>query len=224
MMMARCQWNAGLLTGSEFRDRGLCKGGFPATGIRDGSVAVVKTHFPIMPSKWRVKYERAVLLIRDPFKASLADFNRQISGNNHTGIATLKQWRRFFPTYIKRRTSNWSKMYFKWCRRIRKENRIFVRWVETPLCDIWAPNVKSNYYTRYEDLKKDPEKELRRILTFLNVRIDERALECTLKNKEGNFKRRKVKKPPEFVFGTRKKWRKVAERTYQRIGLEQERS
>ena len=67
-------------------DRVLYESGFPAALVTNGSVVVVKTHEE--PASVP-KCERAVLLIRNPFKAAVADFNRLYSGtkNNHVGVA-----------------------------------------------------------------------------------------------------------------------------------------
>lgn len=47
----------------------------------------------------------------------------------------------------------------------------------------------------YQDLKEDPSKELRRIIKFLDLKLDEGRLKCTTKNMEGNFHRPKHKLP-----------------------------
>ncbi|KPJ12437.1 WSCD family member AGAP003962 [Papilio machaon] len=73
----------GIVTGSVSLDYSLRKKGFPAENISDGSVLVVKTHK--YPPKNLNKFESAVLLIRNPRDAILAEFNRINSG--HTGIA-----------------------------------------------------------------------------------------------------------------------------------------
>ena len=41
---------------------------------------------------WPSKYDRVILLIRDPFDTLLAEYNRRKSGDDHTGIAPIKEF------------------------------------------------------------------------------------------------------------------------------------
>jgi len=69
---------------------GLLKSGFPAESISNSSVLTVKTHEwgeSIFP-----KFHKAVLLVRDPAKAIIAEFNRQSGG--HIGFASPERYRR----------------------------------------------------------------------------------------------------------------------------------
>lgn len=79
------QQATGLLTGSVYKDYALLKNGFPAESIANGSVLVVKTHE--FGPKSRSKFDRVVLLVRDPFASLLAEFNRRSGG--HTGHASV---------------------------------------------------------------------------------------------------------------------------------------
>ena len=38
------------------------------------------------------KYDKVILLVRDPFDTLLAEWNRQNSGESHTGIAPIKSF------------------------------------------------------------------------------------------------------------------------------------
>lgn len=80
----------GIYTGSVYKDYGLLKNGFPAESVVNGSVSLVKTH------EWgpmgRQRFHRAVLLIRAPGPAILAEFNRQSGG--HVGFASPERYRR----------------------------------------------------------------------------------------------------------------------------------
>lgn len=84
------QQATGILTGSVYKDYGLLKSGFPAESISNSSVLMVKTH------EWGThgweKFGKAVLLIRDPAKAILAEFNRQSGG--HVGFASPDRYKR----------------------------------------------------------------------------------------------------------------------------------
>lgn len=80
---------AGVHTGSVYKDYGLLKNGFPAESVSNGSVLAVKTH------EWgpaaRAPFHRAVLLVRAPGPAILAEFNRQSGG--HIGFAAPDRYR-----------------------------------------------------------------------------------------------------------------------------------
>jgi hypothetical protein len=84
------QQATGILTGSVYKDYGLLKSGFPAESIFNSSVLIVKTH-EWGSSGWE-KFGKAVLLVRDPAKAILAEFNRQSGG--HVGFASPDRYKR----------------------------------------------------------------------------------------------------------------------------------
>lgn len=84
------QQATGLLTGSVYKDYGLLKSGFPAESISNSSVLIVKTHE--YGSRGWEKFGKAVLLVRDPAKAILAEFNRQSGG--HVGFASPDRYKR----------------------------------------------------------------------------------------------------------------------------------
>lgn len=79
------QQATGIYTGSVYKDYGLLKSGFPAENISNSSVLIVKTH-EFGPIAWQ-KFRKVVLLVRDPAKAILAEFNRQSGG--HVGFASI---------------------------------------------------------------------------------------------------------------------------------------
>jgi hypothetical protein len=84
------QQATGILIGSVYKDYGLMKSGFPAESIANSSVLMVKNH------EWgehvMMKYSKAILLVRDPAKAILAEFNRQSGG--HVGFASPDRYKR----------------------------------------------------------------------------------------------------------------------------------
>lgn len=73
-----------------YKDYGLLKSGFPAENIYNSSVLVVKTH-EWGPRAWSM-FSKAILLVRDPDKAILAEFNRQSGG--HVGFASPDRYKR----------------------------------------------------------------------------------------------------------------------------------
>ncbi|VVC96392.1 unnamed protein product [Leptidea sinapis] len=72
-----------------YMDYGLKLHGFPAENVTDGSVLVVKTHETPTTNR---KYDSAILLIRNPRDALLADFNRLHKG--HIGTAPKSAFKR----------------------------------------------------------------------------------------------------------------------------------
>ena len=44
------------------------------------------------PKHWLGKYDRVILLIRDPYDAILSEFHRQFSGVNQTGFASIEKF------------------------------------------------------------------------------------------------------------------------------------
>jgi len=78
------QQSTGILTGSIYKDYGLLKTGFPAENVCNSSVLLVKTHE--WGSKAWAPFSKAILLVRDPEKAIIAEFNRQSGG--HIGFAS----------------------------------------------------------------------------------------------------------------------------------------
>ena len=88
-------WVRGLLemttrvcTGSISSDKSLKEGGFCGQGIKSGRVLVVKTH--VSSLRWKGEYyktvaanhplfDAAIFLIRSPFGAAVADYNRKMS-------------------------------------------------------------------------------------------------------------------------------------------------
>lgn len=73
----------GILTGSIYNDKVLKIMGFPGENIQNSSVLVVKTHD--YGRNETQKYQRAILILRNPKDALLAEFNRLRGG--HIGFA-----------------------------------------------------------------------------------------------------------------------------------------
>lgn len=73
----------GILTGSIYNDKVLKIMGFPGENIQNSSVLVVKTHD--YGRNETQKYQRAILILRNPKDALLAEFNRLRGG--HIGVA-----------------------------------------------------------------------------------------------------------------------------------------
>ncbi|XP_076369242.1 WSCD family member CG9164-like [Tachypleus tridentatus] len=160
------QQATGYLTGSIYKDFSLMKNGFPAESINNGSVIFVKTHEWGAPV--RQQYQKAVLVVRDPYDALLAEFNRRAGG--HLGHASRdrftkdKVWRKFVEISIR----NWMHTIVDWLK------------FQGPI-----------QVLHYEDMVNRLPEELIRLTKFLNVTVTRQTLSCTLRNRDGIFKRRK---------------------------------
>ncbi|XP_064612581.1 WSCD family member AAEL009094-like [Liolophura sinensis] len=156
------QQATGIATGSVYRDYALKLYGFPGEGVANTSVIAVKTH------EWgpqeRAKFDRCVLIIREPYGALLAEFNRRHAG--HRGHATSSNFGRAWREFVYARSRDWQKMNFDWLQ------------FDGPL-----------HVIRYENLMTDLLAEMRKLLTFLGTRVSNRDFSCMMKNSEGLFHR-----------------------------------
>ncbi|XP_022231098.2 WSCD family member GA21586 isoform X2 [Drosophila obscura] len=163
------QQATGVLTGSIYKDYGLLKTGFPAENVCNSSVLLVKTH------EWGGKawapFAKAILLVRDPEKAIIAEFNRQSGG--HIGFASPDRYKRtkgkYWQQFVSNKLKGWELMNLSWARN-------------------FTGSIKVVFY---DDLVHHTERELRAILDFLQFPIDETLLRCAILRKEGIFRRKK---------------------------------
>ncbi|KAI0236542.1 hypothetical protein LSAT2_012910 [Lamellibrachia satsuma] len=72
----------GIYTGSVYHDVALEKAGFLGESVIDSRVIVIKTHRDVE----LLKYDRAILIIRDPYDAIVSEYNWRVCGN-HIGRA-----------------------------------------------------------------------------------------------------------------------------------------
>ncbi|XP_055844365.1 WSCD family member CG9164 [Episyrphus balteatus] len=163
------QQSTGIFTGSIYKDYGLLKSGFPAENICNKSVLVVKTH-EWGPNAWGA-FSKAILLVRDPDKAILAEFNRQSGG--HVGFASPDRYKRtkgrYWQQFVTNKLNGWENMNLGWAR-------------------FFTGDLLIVYY---DDLVANSEKILREILSFLEFPIEESLMSCALIRKEGIFRRKK---------------------------------
>ncbi|KAJ2942947.1 hypothetical protein O0L34_g15137 [Tuta absoluta] len=177
------QQATGIVTGSIYMDHGLRLHGFPAENVSDGSVLVVKTHEapPLEPDK----FKSAILLIRNPRDAILADFNRIHMG--HIGTAPKSAFMKKiqekpskekpmkkleWDSYVFSRLSGWESLNAMWLRRFRG-----------PVMVVF-----------YETLVRDTQRVLATVLGFLHYNYTEMDVTCALANREGIYRRRKKHK------------------------------
>ena len=180
------QQATGIWTGSIYHDKALTEHVFLSKDIHDSSVLFVKTH---RYKKEDMKiYSKAVLIVRDPKDAILAEFNRQKGGR--VGHASLDKFagkghfRKFYSKnsdeiliffsdwngFVSKRIHLWNQTNFGW-----KDN------FEGPVCILY-----------YDDLKENIEKSLRKVLNFAGFPINETLLKCAVDRKNGIPKRKKM--------------------------------
>ncbi|XP_041437807.1 WSC domain-containing protein 1 isoform X2 [Xenopus laevis] len=155
----------GYYTGSYYFDGTLYNKGFKGEKDhwRSGRTICVKTH---ESGKREIEmYDSSILLIRNPYKALIAEFNRKCGG--HLGYATERHWKsREWPEFVNSYASWWASHALDW---LQYGKKLLV--------------------VHYEDLKMDLIGKLREMLAFLKVHINEDRLLCVENNKDGNFKR-----------------------------------
>lgn len=161
--------STGIYTGSVYKDYGLLKSGFPGENVYNSSVLFVKTH-EWGPKSWKL-FNKGILLVREPKKAILAEFNRQSGG--HVGFASPDRYKRtkgkYWQQFVSNKLHAWEQMNIAWNRNFTGELMVIF----------------------YDDLINNIEKNLRNILTFINYPINENLLECALKRHEGIYRRKK---------------------------------
>ncbi|XP_076436118.1 WSCD family member CG9164-like [Babylonia areolata] len=103
----------GIYTGSIYDRRGdpeLWAKGFYGEGVINGKVIAIKTHG--LPTT-RTTYHRAIVVIRNPFDAMFADFNRRAS-HSHTGVAPVTAYFEYWSTFSKEYADRWAKFHAAW--------------------------------------------------------------------------------------------------------------
>nr|XP_022920450.1 WSCD family member AAEL009094 [Onthophagus taurus] len=163
------QQATGFHTGSVYKDYGLLKNGFPAESIVNGSVLVVKTH------EWgsvaRRPFAKAVLLVRAPGPAILAEFNRQSGG--HIGFASLDRYKRnrgrYWHQFVNDKLRSWRNTNLDWLRNFTGPTHVIF----------------------YEQLVQNVENTLKTILDFLEIPITKKLFDCAIRRKEGIYRRKR---------------------------------
>ncbi|XP_053444880.1 WSC domain-containing protein 2 isoform X3 [Nycticebus coucang] len=160
----------GFYTGSYYFDGSLYNKGFK--GERDhwrsGRTICIKTHES--GQKEIEAFDAAILLIRNPYKALMAEFNRKYGG--HIGFAAHAHWKgKEWPEFV----------------------RNYAPWWATHTLD-WLKFGKKVLVVHFEDLKQDLFIQLGRMVSLLGVAVREDRLLCVESQKDGNFKRSGLRK------------------------------
>ncbi|XP_002741011.2 sialate:O-sulfotransferase 2-like [Saccoglossus kowalevskii] len=158
--------SSGIYTGSFYTDGELYKKGFKGEkeNWKKRNTIVVKTH-DFNPDLIK-EYDAAIVVIRNPYKAMVAEHNRKFGG--HTGYATEDKYKK---------GSEWQDFVMGKSR----------TWTNTAM--MWLQNCPKVLVVHFEDLIQHMNRELRRMMEFLNVDINEERLLCAEMDSEGKFKR-----------------------------------
>lgn len=155
----------GYYTGSYYFDGTLYNKGFKGEKDhwRSGRTICVKTH---ESGKREIEmYDSSILLIRNPYKALMAEFNRKCAG--HLGYATERHWKsKEWPEFVNSYASWWASHALDW---LQYGKKLLV--------------------VHYEDLKKDLIGKLKEMVSFLSIPVNKDRLLCVENNRDGNFKR-----------------------------------
>ena len=119
--------------------------------------------------KGPAKFDRAVVLVRDPFEALLAEFNRKQS-HNKTGYAADEKFDTEWQPYLSKSMDCWKDFYLYFKTQYKPHEVMF---------------------TTYEALQKDTVSELRHVLHFLGYDFPQDVAKCVVQQKEGLFHREK---------------------------------
>ena len=191
------QQATGIATGSIYNDHDLLKNGFPGEAVRDGRVLVVKTH---VPSK--ANFSKAILLLRDPFEAMLAEYNRRSGG--HIGHAS--------PNAFK--SKNWRNLVFG---EIKVWEKVNFYWLNT-----FKDDPQNLIVVKYRDLVDSTGKELKKILDFLHVDVPDKIMKCVMERREGSHhrsKQRHFNQSSAFDESMRKYVNPIKERVYKKFNF-----
>ncbi|KAM8898136.1 sialate:O-sulfotransferase 1 [Spinachia spinachia] len=155
----------GYYTGSFYFDGTLYNRGFK--GEKDywksGRSICVKTHES--GQKEIEIFDSSILLIRNPYRSLVAEFNRKCAG--HLGHATDAQWKsKEWPEFVSSYAPWWASHALSW---LKFGRRLLV--------------------VHYEDLQRALLPQLHVITAFLNATITEERLLCAQSNQDGHFKR-----------------------------------
>ncbi|ESO97659.1 hypothetical protein LOTGIDRAFT_152750 [Lottia gigantea] len=116
---------------------------------------------------------KTYLQTRDPLDAIRAEFNRQYKGQ--LGYAPYSVYRKNWPAFTGEKAMIWYMFYLDWLE------------FKGPL-----------HVIQYEKLRNDTAHEMQKLLRFLAVPYTQSDMSCMLRNREGDFKRKAVKKLKPF--------------------------
>ncbi|CAG2237961.1 unnamed protein product [Mytilus edulis] len=155
------EYTSGIATGSVYCDPTLKPVFIGECQVRD--VIVIKSHE--RENDW-VKFEKAIVLIRSPYRSIISFFNYNNARNRHKGIAPKAVFDRNFGDFSMTYIHDWLTYNLKW---LQFKGPTFV--------------------LIYEELLQNTVSELKKLNDFLNVTVSDNTYSCLLKNIEGGYRR-----------------------------------
>ena len=166
----------GILTGSLYNDSVL-REELRGEGISDGRVSAIKMH-GFSHSKEKLfefdpvlncSFKKAIILMRHPKEAIIAETNRRFTEPEHTGVIRRGRWKsKIVQDYIISLLDKWSRFMLHW----------FVTFTG------------HKHIVLYENLKNDLLNEIRKVANFLELPPIPEGVECLKWNRDGKFKRK----------------------------------
>ncbi|XP_070539343.1 sialate:O-sulfotransferase 1-like [Ptychodera flava] len=167
------QQATGFFTGSEYRYLKIAKTGYDGEmeNFTSGTTLTFKTHcirFARNQNKVPELSQAAILLIRNPCSLAITERNREAT--NQTGLA---EWSRQLQNDR------------AWFNKLVWQVHFYENFVNN-----WIGLGKPILVLHYENIKEDAVREIRRVVKFLNLTVDEERMECVRRNTEGNYHRK----------------------------------
>lgn len=185
----------GYCTGSVYCDVGLLEKGFAGEYIQNSAVIVVKTHAisplwhnesaSVKPLKGP-HFSGIIFIIRNLFDALKAEMNRQVYNKHHQGS---QSWKSHVSTAGNQRFGEISSQSvlisycYIFC--VTGSNKVWTKFVRS-MAPQWLAMIKNwvagnrghpVLVIRYEDIKLNPVREVKKMLRFLNVEYDDYKVE-----------------------------------------------
>ncbi|XP_071946552.1 sialate:O-sulfotransferase 2-like [Antedon mediterranea] len=167
----------GIYTGSYYNDGELSKKGFlgEREHYKKGTTVVIKTHR--FDEDHIREFDAGIVVIRNPYDAMVSEHNRKFGG--HTGHANPSQYKQGteWTDFVLGKSRTWTNTALNWL--------------------LYQPNV---HVVHYEHLKADIYGELKKIVQFLKLPVNENRLLCVASDPVGKFKRPPAPKNKQLEF------------------------
>ncbi|XP_071528311.1 uncharacterized protein [Panulirus ornatus] len=179
----------GIFTGSLYDDTSLTRKGMYGEGITydSGMTILQKSHGYTTGNAMKLSHQerltknhmdelshQGVLVIRNPFKALIS--HRHLDVGGHTGYAPKAHFLgEGWAEFVTLKTRLWRDFYIDW---------------------LMLSEPRNIHITYYEDMKTDPVDEMKKILHYLHLPVDDNRLHCVGLNTDGLFKRKPSKNVP----------------------------
>ncbi|KAL5013095.1 hypothetical protein ScPMuIL_011646 [Solemya velum] len=166
---------SGVATGSVYCDRQLKKTLYPAE-CRTDRVLVVKTHNVF--NQEMMKFDAAVILIRNPFLSIFSFFEYISTKRSLTKHASLVDFQEHFKEFAKERIHQWENTYFVWLKKFKGPTHLVI----------------------YDHMLEHLQQDLAGMAEFLHFNYTTKDMCCTIKQREGRFHRDRSRINPKTVY------------------------